>query len=101
MQPGMSVVRIPKVSYGLKTGAMPEGKLFSSLFITEGILVYVSALISLRFEVLMVVSIKKNVFWHVMPCSLLDRCQHFGGICCLHVTPDHIVLQARRVNFTV
>jgi len=35
----MSIVRIPKVSYGLKTGVMPEGKLFSSLFITEGILV--------------------------------------------------------------
>ena len=39
---------------------MPERKLFSSLFITEGVLVNVSALISLRFEVLMMVSIKKN-----------------------------------------
>jgi hypothetical protein len=38
---------------------MPEGKLFSSLFITEGVLVYISALISLRVEVLIVVSIKK------------------------------------------
>jgi len=55
----MSIVCIPKVSYVLKTGAMPKGKLFSSLFITEGVLIYVSALISLRFEVLMMVSIKK------------------------------------------
>jgi hypothetical protein len=55
----MSIVCIPKVSYVLKTGAMPEGKLFFSLFVTEGVLVYVSALISWRFEVLMVVSIKK------------------------------------------
>jgi len=55
----MCIVCIPKVSYVLKTGAMPERKLFSSLFIIEGVLVNVSALISLRFEVLMVVSIKK------------------------------------------
>ena len=48
MQPRMSIVCIPKVSYVLKTGAMSEGKLFSSLFITEQVLVYVSALISLR-----------------------------------------------------
>jgi hypothetical protein len=33
---------------------MPEGKLFSSLFITGGVLVYVSFLISVRFEVLVV-----------------------------------------------
>lgn len=59
VQPGMCIVCIPKVSYVLKTGAMPERKLFSSLFIIEGVLVNVSALISLRFEVLMVVSIKK------------------------------------------
>ena len=59
MQSGMSIVCIPKVSYVLKTGAMPKGKLFSSLFITEGVLIYVSALISLRFEVPMMVSIKK------------------------------------------
>lgn len=59
MQPGMSIVCIPKVSYVLKTGVMPERKLFSGLFIIEGVLVNVSALISLRFEVLMVVSIKK------------------------------------------
>lgn len=49
----------PKSQLCFKTGAMPEGKLFSSLFITEGVLVYISALISLRFEVLIVVSIKK------------------------------------------
>jgi hypothetical protein len=47
----MSIVCILKVSYVLKTGVMPEGKLFSCLFITEGVSVYVSALISLRFEV--------------------------------------------------
>lgn len=53
------MVCIPKLSYVLKPGVMPERKLFSSLFITEGVLVNVSALISLRFEVLVLVSIKK------------------------------------------
>jgi len=26
-----------------------------------------------------------TVFWDAMPCSLGDRCQCFGGMCCIHL----------------
>jgi hypothetical protein len=29
--------------------------------------------------------IKVMVFWDVMPCSLVDRYQHYGATCCLHL----------------
>jgi hypothetical protein len=36
------------------------------------------------------VCLKITVFWTVMSCSLIERYQHYGGTCCLH-------LQHRRV----
>jgi hypothetical protein len=37
-----------------------------------------------RFEVLMVASMKMAVFWVVAPCSLVEVYQLFTGACCLH-----------------
>jgi hypothetical protein len=36
------------------------------------------------------VTVKTTVFWDMMPCSLVDMCQHFGGTCCLN--PQNISL---------
>jgi hypothetical protein len=37
----------------------------------------------MRFEVVMQSNMEDTLLWIVMPCSLVDRYQHFGGICCL------------------
>jgi hypothetical protein len=37
------------------------------------------------FEVLTDANIKITVFWDVMPCSLVNRCQNFGGMCYLYL----------------
>jgi hypothetical protein len=39
----------------------------------------------MRFEVLTVVMQKIWVIWHLMPCHLASRFQHFEGQCCLLV----------------
>jgi hypothetical protein len=41
-----------------------------------------------RFEVLMVMSMKMVVFWDVAPCSLVDTDPHFRGAYCLHHQDD-------------
>jgi hypothetical protein len=38
-----------------------------------------------RFEVLTAVNIQVEVFWVVMPCSVVVGHQRFGGMCCLHL----------------
>jgi hypothetical protein len=38
----------------------------------------------MRFEVLTVASMKIAVFWVVLY-SLAEVCQHFRGVCCLHI----------------
>jgi len=35
----------------------------------------------LRFEIFDTVNIKIVVFWVMMSFSVVDRCQHFGGMC--------------------
>jgi hypothetical protein len=39
---------------------------------------------TVRFQVLMAVSMKMAVFWVVVPCSLVEVYQCFTGACCLH-----------------
>jgi hypothetical protein len=38
-----------------------------------------------RFEVPAAMDKKIMVYWYTTPCSLIDRYQRFGGICCLHL----------------
>jgi hypothetical protein len=38
-----------------------------------------------RYEVLMKLIMNISVFWNVTPNSLVNFCQHFGGICCLNL----------------
>jgi hypothetical protein len=38
-----------------------------------------------HFEAFTVVMFKVEVFWVVMPCSVMVGYQHFRGPCCLHV----------------
>jgi len=44
--------------------------------------VYFLSKVVLRFEVFDTVNIKIVVFWVMVSCSMVDRCQHFGGMCC-------------------
>ena len=40
---------------------------------------------TVSFEVVTVVLMKTPVFWGMMPCRLLHRCQSLGGVFCLHL----------------
>jgi hypothetical protein len=44
-----------------------------------------------RFEVPKAMTMNIIVFWDIMQCSVVDRYQHFGESCCLH-------LQGKRVG---
>jgi hypothetical protein len=46
-------------------------------------------IVCMRFQVLMVVSMKMNVFWDVVPCGPVQVYWCFGGACCLHHQDDH------------
>jgi hypothetical protein len=39
----------------------------------------------MRFKVLRVVSIMTRVLQVIIPCTLVDRYQRFGGTCCVHL----------------
>jgi hypothetical protein len=39
----------------------------------------------MRFEALTALGVMLMVVRHVMPCILVDRNQHFGRTCCLHL----------------
>jgi len=38
-----------------------------------------------RFEVSVVVKIQAEVFWIVIPCSVVIGYRHFKSLCCLHL----------------
>ena len=42
-------------------------------------------MVHVRFQVLMAVHINITASFDVMPCSLVERYQSFGGIYCLHL----------------
>jgi len=46
-------------------------------------------MIYVRFEVFMAVKIQIEVFWVVMPCSVVLGYKHFRGPCCLHLITQH------------
>jgi hypothetical protein len=52
--------------------------------------VYISVISSqsMRFQLLMVMSMKMDVFWVVAPCSLVEAYRRFRGACCLHRQDD-------------
>lgn len=64
------------------------------------------------FEVLMAMT-SKNVFWNVMPCSLIKILQCFAGNCCLHLPhrrvktevpghflPQYVTTPQKKIIFT-
>jgi len=52
--------------------------------------------LAMRFEVFTVVKIQVEVFWVVMPCSVVAGHQQFGGTCCLHLHQHYAASQLRR-----
>jgi hypothetical protein len=51
----------------------------------------------MRLEVLLTVTMKVIVFWDVVPCSLLDRYQCIGGICCNEAGGSRVLLNVCNV----
>jgi hypothetical protein len=45
---------------------------------------FVNTVMTMRFEVLMVVRMTILLFWFVTPCRLLGRYRRFAETCCLH-----------------
>ena len=39
----------------------------------------------MRFDVLMAVTVTIIIFRDMVLCSVVDRCQCFGGMCCLYL----------------
>jgi hypothetical protein len=50
----------------------------------------------MRSEVLLVVTVKITAFWGVLPCSLVDRYQHFGGKRCVHLEGSATIFPVRQ-----
>jgi hypothetical protein len=48
----------------------------------------------------MVVMFQVEIFWVVMPCSVVVGCQRFGGPCCLHLHGE-VTTEAARSSETL
>jgi hypothetical protein len=55
---------------------------------------------TMRFQVLVAVSMKFRVFWDILPCSQIDVDQRFRGVCCLHHQGPGSIYQ-KTLNFTL
>jgi hypothetical protein len=54
-----------------------------------------------RFQVLMVASMKMAVFWVVAPCSLVEVYRCFRGACCLHHPLIALMMEAANTSETL
>jgi hypothetical protein len=52
-----------------------------------------------KFQVLTAASVKIAVFWIVAPCSLVEVCRRFRGVCCL-IRPITVVMEAADTSET-